>query len=152
MPDQPISLPAGYAPAFAIGYAAQDGQLAVVDDTKPLPVSFATSQPIPVVTSGGPAPAPLAGQTAITTTAGPFAPASGRPVFVTLSGTWEGSVQVERSTNGGATRHPLTVAGLPWGGFTANACEPVWVENEAGVELYLAIEIASGTLDYRVSQ
>ena len=152
MPDQPISLPAGYAPAFAIGYATQDGQLAVVDDNKPLPVSFANSQPIPVDMSGGPVPAPLSGQADADTVAGPFVPAAGRPVFLTLSGNWEGSVQVERSTDGGATRHALTVAGLPWGGFTANACEPVWVENEADAQLYLAIEITSGTAEYRVSQ
>ena len=152
MPDQPISLPAGYAPAFAVGYSTQDGQLAVVDDATPLPVSFSTTQPIPVDVSGGPAPAPLVGQADAAVLAGPFEPAANRPVFVTLAGTWQGRVQVERSTDGGATRHPLTVAGLAWGGFTANACEPVWVENEAGAQLYLAIEVTSGTLDYRVSQ
>ena len=36
--------------------------------------------------------------------------------------------------------------------YTANACEPVWSEQETGAELYLQIDIAQGTLAYRLSQ
>ena len=84
--------------------------------------------------------------------AGTFVPVSGRPVVVTLSGDWQGSVRIERSVDGGATRHALTVGGLNWGEFTANACEPVWSEEEQGAELYLAIAITSGTVAYRLAQ
>lgn len=152
MPDQPISLPAGYAPAFAIGYSGDNGQLAVVDDSKPLPVTFSTTAPLAVQQVGGPAPAALEGETAADMLVGPFVPATGRAVMLTLSGTWEGSVQVERSTDGGTSRHPLTAAGSAWANFGSNACEAIWAEDEEGVELYLDIAIASGTLAYRIAQ
>jgi hypothetical protein len=47
---------------------------------------------------------------------------------------------------------PVTAGGLAWGVFTANACEPVWVEQEAVAELYLQIDVVQGTLNYRLSQ
>ena len=152
MPDQPISLPAGYAPAFAIGFSGANGQLAVVDDAKPLPVAFSTTAPLAVQEVGDPAPAPLSGQTAADLLAGPYVPATGRPVVLALAGDWEGAVRLERSSDGGATRHPLTAGGAPWATFDANACEPVWIEEEEGIELYLDISLASGTLDYRIAQ
>lgn len=140
--NHPITTPAGYAPAFAIGFSDQSGTLSVVQSDKPLPVSL----------SADASAAPLEGQTATNTLAGPFMPVSGRPVVVTLTGIWEGSVQVERSVDGGITRHKLTAAGYSWGHYSANACEPVWSEEEGGVELYLDIAIISGTLDYRLAQ
>jgi hypothetical protein len=140
--NNPISTPAGYAPAFAIGYSDHSGALSVVQADKPLPVSLSAEIPS----------APLEGQSSADTLAGPFVPVSGRPVVLTLAGSWEGGVQVQRSVDGGATRHKLTVGGLSWGEFTGNACEPVWSEDEDGAELYLAIAIASGTLEYRLAQ
>ena len=148
MPDiqqdpHPISIPAGYAPAFALGYSDSEGALSLVRQASPLPVELRF----------GPATASaLEGTANASTAVGPFAPSAGRPVMLCLSGEWSGSVTVTRSTDGGTTRHPLTVAGNAWARFTGNVCEPVWSESEAGAELYLEIELDSGTLDYRVSQ
>jgi hypothetical protein len=149
---KPISLPAGFAPAFAIGFSDQSGELAIVDTGKPLPVSLPTDTPIAVQPVSPVAPAPLEGEASADTLAGPFVPVAGKPVVLTLGGSWEGSVQVERSTDAGATRHGLTAAGNPWGNYTGNACEIVWAEEEACAELYLDIVIASGTLEYRIAQ
>jgi len=143
--NNPISLPAGYASAFAVGYAGASGELALVDSANPLPVQTMNSSP-------GPTPSPLEGMSSADLLAGPFSPARDTPVILTLNGQWEGSVQVERSVDGGTTRHKLTAAGLPWGLYTTNACEAVWSEAEDQAELYLDITISSGTLSYRLAQ
>jgi hypothetical protein len=72
--------------------------------------------------------------------------------MLTLSGTWTGTVKLLRSVDGGTTRLPVTSAGLPYGAFTANACEPVWEESEAAALLYLDVTLASGTVTYRMGQ
>jgi hypothetical protein len=136
-------MPAGYAPAFAIGFS-QAGTLAMVDSGQPLPVA---TQPAPL-----PAPVPLQGSTAASIQAGPYAPVLDRPVVLTLTGTWQGTVQVRRSVDGGATRQLLTIGGAPWGTFKANACEPVWQETEGGALIYVDIALTSGTLAYRLAQ
>lgn len=138
----PVAAPATYAPLNAIGFADAESALAPVSAERPLPVCTTTI----------PAPAPLAATTAVTATAGPFVPSSDRPVVLTLSGTWTGTVRVLRSIDGGATRLPLTAAGQPWGIFTANCCEPVWQESASDAALYLDIALASGSLSYRVAQ
>lgn len=152
MPSKPISMPAGFAPAFAIGFADASGGLSVVDGASPLPVSLAGDGPILVQTDNGEVPAPLAGETYGVCVAGPFAPVRGRTVMLTLSGDWTGTVQVCRSVDGGATRQPVTVGGMSWGAYSANACEPVWSEDEAGATLWLEIAPVSGTVSYRLAQ
>ena len=143
MPDNPISLPSGYAPAFAIGYAdAATGKLAVVDSAKPLPV----------LVVGAAAPSALSGTLSASTLVGPFRPIAGSPVYLTLSGDWQGRAAVLRSIDGGATRQSLTMGGIEWAAFGANACEPIWEEHVAGADLYLDITIASGTLTYHLAQ
>jgi len=143
MPDSPISTPAGYAPAFAIGFS-DAGSLAMVDAARPLPVTIQAAT--------GAMPTPLQGSATGTAQAGPFAPAADRAVMLTLSGSWQGTVQVKRSTDGGSTRLPLTMGGTPWGSYAANACEQVWQESESGAALYLDIALTSGTLTYRLAQ
>lgn len=152
MPNQPISLPAGYAPAFAIGYADATGELAIVEGARPLPVSLDANATLQVETVLPVAPAPLEGQATQATVAGPFAPVGSKPVLIQLAGSWSGVVQVQRSVDAGVTRHDLSAGGAPWGSFTNNACEVVWAEEEAGAELYLNITVDSGTLEYRLSQ
>ena len=49
-------------------------------------------------------------------------------------------------------RLPVTAGGAAWARFTANACEAVWAESEAGAGLYLAIAVTAGTLHYRIAQ
>lgn len=148
MPDvqpdpHPISIPAGYAPAFAVGYSDGNGALSLARHDSPLPVEMRFAAAAPVA---------LTGSASASETVGPFHPVPGRPVILVLSGDWSGTVQLERSVDDGATRHPLTVAGSPWARFNGNACEAVWSESEAGVSLYLDASLESGTLEYRIAQ
>ncbi|MCB2048918.1 MAG: hypothetical protein KDE32_11930 [Novosphingobium sp.] len=148
----PIKTPAGYVPAFALGYPGPQGELEIVDSSKPLPVSISSTDPLAVTPYSDPAPVPLAGSAPSSIVAGPYAPVSGRPVMITLAGTWQGTVQIMRSTDGGATKHPVTVGGFSWGRYTTNVCEPCWEEQEAGAQLYLDISLVSGAVDYRIAQ
>lgn len=145
MTNKPVKVPAGFAPAFAVGIADEAGNLAMIGSQTPLPVvQVAAVPPVPA--------APLGGATSTNQIAGPFAPRPGIPVMLQLAGIWTGTVQIVRSVDGGLTHHGLTVGGLPWARFTTNVCEPVWEESEDGAELYLDIGVNSGTLIYRVSQ
>ena len=125
--------------------------------TSPLAVSGgvtinnAATAPVPVNTQAA-APTPLTGTASGSTTVGPFPPVIGRAVMLALSGTWMGSVQLLRSTNGGSTYFPLTLGGTAWGLFTGNCCEPVWDESEAAAQLYLQITLTSGSVTYRIAQ
>lgn len=152
MSSKPISMPAGFAPAFAIGFADPTGGLSIVNDGAPLPVCLADGGPLAVHTVTTAPPAALNGETGEAAMAGPFAPVPGRTVMLTLAGTWTGRVQLLRSIDGGQTRHPVTVGGMPWGEYTANACEPVWNEDETGATLWLAITPTSGNVSYRLAQ
>lgn len=138
----PVTAPAAYAPLSAVGFAEADSTLSAVSADRPLPVS----------TVSIPAPAPLAGTANGTALVGPFTPNSDKPIVLSLSGTWSGTVRVVRSADGGATRLPLTAAGQSWGVFTANCCEPVWQETVAGASLYLDVALGSGSLTYRMAQ
>ena len=138
----PLQAPAGFAPAFALGIDDGQGNLELVAQKSPLPVYQAAPS----------TPAAHEGETTTDVLTGPFAPTVAAPVFITLSGDWSGTVQVMRSVDSGATLHPLTVAGTPWGNFAANACEPLWEEGEDGATLWLDCTIASGTLSYRLAQ
>ncbi len=146
----PLHTPAGYAPTFALGLDDGTGHLSLVSAMRPLPVmAIDGSVTGPAVL---PAPEPLEGETAATQIVGPFEPALGRPIYCTLAGTWEGSVRLLRSTDGGARKQGVTLAGAEWAVFTANACEPVWEETEEAATLWLECTITQGTLAYRVSQ
>lgn len=138
----PVAAPASYAPLSAIGYAEADSTLSAVSLDKPLPVS-----PVTV-----PGPAALTGTATGASQVGPFAPIAGRAVILALSGTWSGTVRILRSADGGTTRLPVTAAGLPWGVFTGNCCEPVWEDSVPGALLYLDIALTSGSVAYRVAQ
>ena len=138
----PIQSPASYVPSRATAYADTDGTALLVSSANPLPVSLAATT----------APALLNGTTGTSGVLGPFQPALGRPVMLTLTGSWTGTVKVVRSTDGGATRQPLTVAAQGWAQFSGNCCEAVWEESESAARLYLDVVLASGTLGYRVGQ
>lgn len=144
MSDLPISAPAGYCPPFALAYADDEGNGMIVDAAHPLPVALAAAE--------GEESTPLAGATSVTAVLGPFAPAAGRAIWLSLSGTWSGTVAVKRSVDGGATKLPLTAGGQPWATFTTNACEPVAEDEESGATYCLDIAVTSGTLTYRLAQ
>jgi hypothetical protein len=140
----PITAPAGYYPPFALAYADEDGDGVIVAAANPLPVAVAEAAPA--------VSTPLAGSTSASGVLGPFAPVAGRAIWLSLSGTWTGTVRVERSVDGGTTKLPLTAGGEPWAMFTANACEPVAEDGESGAAYYLDATLASGTLTYRLAQ
>ncbi|MEY4472570.1 MAG: hypothetical protein RL671_874 [Pseudomonadota bacterium] len=137
----PIQNPATYIPVQALAFAQTDGNSGLVSAELPLPVCTLR-----------PANAPLAGSAIASGQVGPFVPAAGRPVMISLAGSWSGLVKVLRSIDAGATRLPLTLAGESWGEFTANTCEPIWEEYEDGARLYLDVTLLSGSLTYRVAQ
>lgn len=139
-----IRLPAGYAPAFALGMADSNGQFSVVDESRPLPVVMKKAP-----TSGGTL---LEGETQATVEIGPFQPTLDSPIIVALTGTWTGQVRLTRSTDSGITRLPLTVGGNPWAVYGGNVCEQAWVETENGATYFLDVIVSSGTVKYRVSQ
>ncbi|MEE2917229.1 MAG: hypothetical protein VYB32_09185 [Pseudomonadota bacterium] len=95
---------------------------------------------------------PLAGAAAASTSAGPFVPQLSRAIWLTLTGVWAGTVRVLRSTDGGATKVPLTLAGQPWATFTANAAEAIAEETVASATYYLDIALTSGAVTYRLEQ
>ncbi len=136
---------AGYAPMYTPCTKQPDGKCRAVAAADPMPVAATASQAAATST-------PLTGSSATTQTVGPFAPQLGRPMNVTLSGTWTGSAQLLRSIDGGTTKTPITVGGATWASYSANANEPAWVETEAGATYYLALTLSAGTLTYRVSQ
>jgi len=127
---------------MAISFANQSGDADIVGAANPVPT---TEQPFT-------APAALAGVSAASALIGPFAPRAGRAVVLALSGVWTGTVKLVRSTDGGVTRVSLTAAGLPYGIYTSNVCEPVWEESEASALLYLDVALTAGSLTYRMGQ
>lgn len=141
MTSPSIAVPAGFAPAYAAGYADSGGQLALVSYASPLPVA-----------TSAPAPDPLFGQSSVSTVSGPFNATADRAIVVTLDGDWQGTVRLLRSTDDGVTLVPLRVGGAAWAEYTESGCEQAWGETEAGVSFYLDIALTSGTVVYRVSQ
>ncbi len=137
----PIQNPASFVPSEAVAFADLDGNSTTVSPQAPLPVNIQL-----------PANPVLAGSSAAALQVGPFQPVPGRAVVLALSGGWTGNVRVLRSTDGGATRLPLTIGGSAWAQFTANCCEAVWEESDAAARLYLDIAPTSGTLTYRMGQ
>lgn len=141
MPNNPIQSPASYVPSRGIAFADVDSTALLVSTATPLPV---TTSPAAVT--------PLTGSTAATAVLGPFQPAAGRAIMLSLSGSWVGAVKLVRSTDGGVTKLPLTINGAAWAQFTANCCEAVWEESDSTARLYLDVTLISGTLAYRLAQ
>ncbi|WDF72859.1 hypothetical protein [Novosphingobium sp. KACC 22771] len=137
----PIKIPSGYITPSAMTFSAPDNSANFVSSNSPLPVT----------TVGGPT-TPLAGEASSSISVGPYVPAIGRSVILALSGTWQGNVSIERSTDGGITSLPITIGGAPSGIFSSNCCEAIWDESEVGAQLYLRMTIISGTIKYRVAQ
>ncbi len=141
MPSSPIQTPSGYSVSRAVAFADVDGTALLVSSNAPLPVTI-----------GQAGTSPVAGSTAVGVIAGPFSPVLGRAVILSLQGSWTGTIKVVRSTDGGTTKLPLTIASTIWAQFTANCCEAVWDESDAAARLYLDIGLASGTVTYRLAQ
>ena len=95
---------------------------------------------------------PIAGVSAGAEVAGPFTPDLGRPITIALGAAkWPGgNAQILRSTDGGATRLPLTPGGVSIGIYSAPGVDQPWVETEAGATFYLTLPGAG--ISYRVAQ
>lgn len=142
MPDTPlVDSPAGFVPRQAVSFGGEDTAAVAVTRTTPLPTEAITA---PATST------PLIGTSTAAQVAGPFVPDLGRNIVVALSGNWSGTVQLLRSTDGGATRLPLTPAGITMGQYGAPGVDTPWVETEAGAAFYLSLPGAG--ISYRVSQ
>ena len=141
MAQPPIKNPARFVPVYGVGFSGSGGDLSPVSPTTPLPVSLA--DPVAL-------PAPIVGTTSVYHLEGPWIPARGKPIVMQLSGEWQGLVSLLRSTDGGVTYSIPTAGGLPLSQFTANACEPVWEENDPDAEMWFEVIIDSGSVTYRV--
>ncbi|GGE83986.1 hypothetical protein [Sphingomonas prati] len=138
-----IQEPAGFVPLFGLAFGGVGAPAVPVNGEHPLPV---------VAVRDAIAAAPLVGTTNVSAVVGPFVPDLAWPISAQLSGSWTGTVQVLRSTDGGTTRLPLTVAGQSWATFTANAQEAIGEESSTGAGYWLAVTLNGGTLTYQVSQ
>lgn len=136
----PVQFPAGYAAGVSVAFVDADGGAALVSPDRPLPISASRHEP----------PPPVSGTATAAFTGNAFAAAPGLPIWVSLSGDWRGRVAVERAVDEGAW-HRLTVAGEPWGVFTAPAHEAVAQEERPGARYRLVGDV-TGTLTHRVSQ
>lgn len=138
-----IANPASYVPQRAIAFGALNGAAQPVERARPLPVE-------PMATAAQ--STPLAGSASASGAAGPFTPDLGRAIWLTLSGSWTGTVRVLRSTDGGTTRLPLTAGGMAWAVYSGNVQEPVREESVAGATYWLDIALTAGTVAYEVRQ
>jgi hypothetical protein len=146
MANVQVQAPGGFAPATAIGFGALGSGVTTVDPSNPLPVATGASQ-------AAARSAVLAGNAVSSGLIGPFTPDLGRAIWVTLSGSWTGTVRVKRSTDGGTTLLPLTyIDGSARGMWSASVNAPVGEESVAGVAWFLDFQRTGGTLTYRMEQ
>jgi hypothetical protein len=70
---------------------------------------------------------------------------------LSLSGTFTGSVQLERSVDGGITYQPITSFGMPF--IFTTKCEETFNEPQPGVFYALnCTALSSGTIGFRMGQ
>lgn len=74
-----------------------------------------------------------------------FVPDVGRPLRCTISGTWAGSVKVQRSYDRGTTWNDMTLAGSPDAVFTGNCDELIDVPMHGSVQYRPHFTRTSGT-------
>ena len=70
----PNKTPAGYVPAFALGFSGPEGELEIVEAAKPLPVALSSDAPLFVTQQFPNAPVPLEGISTANALIGPFTP------------------------------------------------------------------------------
>jgi hypothetical protein len=140
-----IQFPAGWAPGTSICVKQANGTCAPVAADNPLPTAAAG---VATATS-----AALTGTATTTSTVGPFTPNLGRVIWLTLSGTFSGSVTLLRSRDGGTTKLALTYSdGTAKPTWTTALNTPVTEETVAGATYYLSITLTSGSVSYRLEQ
>lgn len=113
---------------------------------------MATAQQV-VLTVTAATSTPVVGTANNTSNSAIFTPQLGRDMYLTLSGTWDGSVQVQRSVDGGSTWNNITIAGgQPWGHYTDNCDEVIDQPTDSDGRYRLSFVITTGTVNYRLAQ
>jgi hypothetical protein len=144
MNDVQVGAPGGFVPQIALTLGARDGTAVAIDPSNPLPTRAMA------MAAGS---VPIAGVMTDSGIVGPFMPDLMRAIIVTLAGEWTGTVSVLRSSDGGATRQPLTfVDGSAKGVWSGNVNTAIGEESVAGARYYLQFARTSGTLSFRVEQ
>jgi hypothetical protein len=93
----------------------------------------------------------LAGQAAASGTVGPFDPPQNQYLWLELTGAFTGTVELLRSTDGGATKLPLTEKGEQIAKFSGPCCEIAHYETTGKARLFLRITLTSGQVNYRLA-
>jgi hypothetical protein len=141
-----VSAPGGFVPRYALSFGSANAAAVAVDASNPLPVADTRS-------AGPAASTPLGDSLAASGTSAAFAPQLGRPIWLTLGGSWSGTASLLRSTDGGVTRLPLTYAdGSAKPVWTGNMQAPVAEESVAGALYYLSVALTAGTITFRMEQ
>jgi hypothetical protein len=79
-----------------------------------------------------------------------FSATTGRPIFLSVTGTWVGTIKVQRSHDGGDSWNDMTAGGAAWASFTAN-CDEVVDEAAHSALLYrVHFTRTSGTAECRL--
>lgn len=142
MPSQkPIVSPARFAPATAIGFSDEETGLVLVSNGKPLPVQTVRQSPNALI-----------GTLSGAATSGPFAAVPGLPIVVALGGEWQGTIRLLRSSDGGASKMPLSASGIALGYFSQPGVEQVWEETQEDITFFLQADLSAGEAIFEVSQ
>lgn len=113
---------------------------------------MATTQQVVVVVPAATS-TPIQGTVTGNSSTEAFTPQLGRDMYITLSGTWTGTVRVQRSTDGGATWNNITIGGgQPWGLYTTNADEVVDTPTDGDATYRLGYNVSTGSVTYRLGQ
>lgn len=83
---------------------------------------------------------------------GMLSPDTGYYLYLTLTGSWTGTVVVQHSTDNGVTWNAVTTNGQPAGTYIRNCDEDVLKVSDPNSKYRLAISVTSGALAYRLAQ
>jgi hypothetical protein len=150
--------PGTYLPSTAMAFGALSSSASFVTDQTPLPAKVTVIAATSTAQSGSVTSAAVTPTSGTATfaagaaTIGPLTPQLGRPVRVVLAGTWSGSFTAGTSSDGCVTINPLTVGGLSWGSFTANANEDIDTPMVSTAAYCAKATVTSGTMSYSVQQ
>ena len=95
---------------------------------------------------------PLTGAASASGNSDTFTPATGKPFWLRLSGTWAGTAKVRRSTDGVNFFDLTTGNGTVKAQYTGAVNAAVGVETCEGAQYRLEFTITSGTVNYEVRQ
>jgi hypothetical protein len=106
-----------------------------------------------VATLGTPSSTSVTGTVSASTSSAIFTPDLLRSIWVHTWGTWTGTVQLMRSTNGGLTWYPITTSsGTVKGQWTTNVNAAITEETCIGAVYQIQFTWTSGTMNYEIRQ